>query len=280
MSIVRIWLCSFLWLIAAPLRLYIRRSPIERGKWRLSHGVLEPLLSLFPDGMTVLATVPGGRIPLFYTEDLGRRVLITGGFETAEINAVMSYATLGGGAADVGANVGMFTIPLAHKVGPNGIVLAFEPYPSNADRLRQNCVANGASSVVVHQLALMDRDGVVDLHLGMDPAYGSTTRVSPGKESGATISIPSRTFDNIWAESGRPRVSVVKIDVEGAELSVLSGSREFLISCAPTLLVETASPEAFDEVAGWLRNLGYAHHSRVGFEPWNHLFLADRRRSQ
>lgn len=269
----RIGLCLLLWLLVAPVRLYVRHSPLARGKWRLSQTILEPVLSLFPRGMTMLASVPGGRIPLSYSEDLGRRVLITGGFEAAEIDVVISYAKRGGCAADVGANVGMFTIPLADKVGPAGAVFAFEPHPANAERLRQNCENNGASNVVVHELALAERDGVIVLQLGKDAAYGSTVGVWPGKESGETLSVPCRTLDGIWQEAGRPQISVVKVDVEGAELSVLDGARELLADCAPALLVEANSMQAFNELCEWLGKIDYRRKPCPRFEPWNHLFL-------
>lgn len=272
---MRIALASILWVLVGPVRFYIRRSPFARGKWRMANTILQPLLSLFPPGMTVVASVPGGRIPLFYAEDLGRRVLMTGGFEAAEIDAVMSYATQGSFAADVGANVGMFTIPLAQKVGATGVVLAFEPHPLNAERLRRNCASNVVSNVVIHQIALAERDGTAVLQLGKDHAYGSTIRVAPGKESGQALSVPCRTLDGIWRDVGRPRISVVKVDVEGAELDVLNGARELLMECGPALLMEANSANALRELSDWLAGVGYVRTTNRNFEPWNHLFLRD-----
>lgn len=269
---VRIVLCSLLWLLVAPLRLYIRHSPLARGKWRLATTFLEPVLSLFPAGTMVIASVPGGQIPLRYTEDLGKIVLIKGSFESAEIDAIVACAAPGSCVADVGANVGLFSIALAAKVAPEGKVFAFEPLPANAERLRRNCQSNGISTVIVYQLALAERDGVIALRLGTDPAYGSTVAVRPEKASGETLIVPCRTLDGVWRDAGRPRMSAVKIDVEGAELGVLKGARDLLAECGPALLIEAASTSAFEEVSEWLAKLGYVARERPGFEPWNHLF--------
>jgi FkbM family methyltransferase len=266
-------LAKALWTLVAPVRLYVRHSPIPKGKWRISKIILEPVLSLFPQDMTVWATVPGGRISLLYSEDLGKRVLISGGFEMAEIAVANSRARRGSVAVDVGANVGMFTVPLATAVGPTGAVLAFEPHPANAERLRGNCRVNGRSNVVVHEVALAESEGTAVLKLGKDAAYGSTVQVWPGKESGETLSVPSRTLDGVWREAGQPDVSFVKVDVEGAELQVLSGARDLLATCSPSLLLEANSPRALDELRTWLAGVGYVPTANPNFEAWNHLFL-------
>jgi FkbM family methyltransferase len=270
---VRVAIGSLMWLVVAPIRIYIRLSPIALGKWRLVKMILEPVLSLFPAGMTLFAPVPGGHIPLLYSEDLGKTVLIKGSFEAAEISAIVASAEPGSCVADVGANVGLFSIALARKVAPAGKVFAFEPLPANAERLRRNCENNRVSTVIVYQVALAEHDGVIALRLGSDPAYGSTVEVRPGKASGETLTVTCRTLDGVWREAGRPRMSAVKIDVEGAELSVLSGARELLAECGPVLLIEAASTSAINELSAWLDKFGYVRHQRPGFEPWNHLFM-------
>src|SRR5919204_279974 len=68
---------------------------------------------------------------------LGKRlvVLLTGSFERAEIDVARTHAIAGTTAIDVGANVGIFAVPLALAVGPQGRVIAVEPSPENVEQL-------------------------------------------------------------------------------------------------------------------------------------------------
>jgi FkbM family methyltransferase len=66
--------------------------------------------------------------------------------------------------ADVGANLGLYTLLAAERVGPAGRVHSFEPDPQNAALLRRNVAANVYNNVVLHEAAVADRQGVVALH--------------------------------------------------------------------------------------------------------------------
>jgi FkbM family methyltransferase len=199
-------------------------------------------------------------------------VLAFGEFEGAEVRALCACASPGSAAIDVGANVGMVTIPLALAVGNQGKVIAFEPVAASAARLRENLRLNGLTHVVVHEVALGEQDGEITLQLGSDPVFHSSTEVLGPWRTDESVRVPCRTLDAVWEAEGRPSVSVVKIDVEGAELSVLKGGRGLLAQERPALLLELLDAN-YDEVVGWLRDLGYRPSRPRGFAPWNHLFL-------
>jgi FkbM family methyltransferase len=59
---------------------------------------------------------------------------------------------------DVGAHAGFFTL-LASKLVGAGRVVAFEPLPPNAARLRVNLAANGRTNVDVMEAAASDARG-------------------------------------------------------------------------------------------------------------------------
>jgi FkbM family methyltransferase len=65
--------------------------------------------------------------------------------------------------------------------------------------------------------------------LGEDSAYNSTalTRTAVGAE------VRVERLDDVWEEAGRPEVSVLKVDVEGAEVHVLAGAAELVRSSRP-----------------------------------------------
>ena len=77
------------------------------------------------------------------------------------------------------------------------------------------------------------------------------------------------TLDELWKGLGRPTVSVVKIDVEGSEVSVLRGASA-LLSAGPVVMVES-HPAEYPETVGVLHSHGYERQS-THLEPWNHVF--------
>lgn len=46
------------------------------------------------------------------------------------------------------------------------------------------------------------------------------------------------TLDSVWRSKGEPRIDLIKIDVEGAEEQVVSGSLELLAASHPVLILE------------------------------------------
>jgi FkbM family methyltransferase len=151
---------------------------------------------------------------------------------------------------DVGANVGLYSL-LAGERGCE--VIAVEPAPDMAKRLRDNAARNGRV-IEVHEVALMDRHGRADLD-GPDPNRRRAALSGSGP-------IEVMTLDEIVA--GRT-IRGMKIDVEGNERLVLAGGHETLSNPSLELVQlewNTTSIDALGEdrspVAAQLRSLGFA----------------------
>src|SRR5919199_1573357 len=130
-------LLRLLWPLSWPVREYWLRSERKLGKRFLVDRVLKGVLPAPRRGFE--AELPGGgRVFLHYREDIGLVTLLGGGFERAELEAARAHARARTTAIDVGANVGVFTVALALAVGPEGRVLAFEPFADNVRRLERN----------------------------------------------------------------------------------------------------------------------------------------------
>ena len=260
------------WAIAWPLRAYLRRSAPGRVR-----GIVESVLTraLLPlAGETFVARLPsGGELELRYRERIGLSTLLNGPFETAEVAALCRVAAPGSTAIDVGANVGVFTVPLAFAVGRDGRVFAFEPAPHTAARLRANVGRNGLANVEVFECALGRDAGPMTLRLGADEAYNAIVGLEP--DSGPTVQV--ERLDAVWSRSDGPPVSVLKIDVEGGELGVLEGARGLLEAMRPVVLLEAADPADLDTLSRWLEPLGYVRRTQAGFQTWNHLFVPTTR---
>lgn len=223
---------------------------------------------------TFTSFLPGDvKVELRYREAIGVSTLLQGGFETSEIDMILRYARHGDTIIDVGANVGLYTVPLAEKIGPYGRAFAFEPLADNAARLRQNVRSNSLHNVEVFEMAAGTYDGFGCLHIADDVAYASTQAVAAKHATGSSIAVPIARLDTVWAQRGAPPVSVMKVDVEGAELDVLQGSERLLGQCHPALLIEAASAASCRKVASFLSRFGYRRRRPSGFMPWNHLFV-------
>ena len=114
---------------------------------------------------------------------------------------------------DVGANIGLHS-RFAGQVCSE--VVAFEPYPPNHDRLREN-LSTAPASVETFQLALSDAEGEVPF--SASDGVGQETGVMGSGER----TINTARGDEVIAENGLKQPDIVKIDVEGAEGLVLSG---------------------------------------------------------
>jgi FkbM family methyltransferase len=222
----------------------------------------------------LLALLPGGgKVKIEYSEEIAMHLLLHGAYEAAEIESLPEFAKPGSTVIDVGANIGMYTILLATAVGEAGAVLAFEPIPRTLEKLRSNIALNGLTNVTVIAAAAADTAGVVDIQLASDSAYASLVRVKPTRSTGESLTIPSVTIDQVWAERNRPMISFCKIDVEGAELLVLKGAENVLRACRPTLLLEADAGPFLESMVSWLAARGYKQLHPAGFVPWNHLFV-------
>ena len=260
------------WALAWPLRMYVRHTPIPYGRRFLVWRVLRTLVP--PGNRTFLAHTPGGgRVRLRYREITGFLRLVQGSFENAEVETVMAAARPETVAVDVGANVGIFTIPLARAVGNGGSVWAFEPLPDNVDRLRANVIENGLTNVQLFAAAASDTDGTLSFHVAGDSAYGSTREVFSGWGTGRALTVPAVRLDTEWRTRGTPSVSVIKIDVEGAEMAVLRGSQDVIRECRPVLVLEGATSGELAKIERYLSLFNYERRMRAGFVRHNHLFL-------
>lgn len=127
----------------------------------------------------------------------------------------------GGLVVDVGANIGMISIQSAKLVGPAGRVIAIEPNPRIISYCKKNIVLNGLENITPIQTAMGSEEGSVLFNC--DDCDDRSRVVSEGG-----IRVPLTTLDKIMEREPNRKIHLLKIDVEGFELSVLEGARESL----------------------------------------------------
>jgi FkbM family methyltransferase len=259
------------WPLTWPIRWYWAHSERQFGKKLVVDRILKHLLPPPPAGFE--SELPGGgKIFLHHRDDIGLVVLLTGAFERAEVELARARARAGSTAIDVGANVGIFTIPLALAVGPAGRVIAVEPSPENVAQLEHNVRLNELANVDVEPIALAAEPGEVALQLGADPAFHSTTTVVRSRAAATSTLVRAETLDRLWHAAGAPDVSFLKIDTEGGELDVLDGARELLATCRMPILLEAKEQERVRALDEALLPLGYRRERPPAFAVGNYLY--------
>jgi FkbM family methyltransferase len=139
----------------------------------------------------------------------------------AEYEAFRAAAKPGGVALDVGANVGAYALLFGAWVRPGGRVYAFEPAPDAFGGLSRHVALNDLADVVTPvRAAAAGRSGTATLHV--DGISGANRL---GEGGGSAVEVEAVTIDDFCARE-RIRPSLIKIDVEGAELEVLRGARD------------------------------------------------------
>jgi FkbM family methyltransferase len=140
---------------------------------------------------------------------------------------------------DVGAHAGAWTFPLAKAV-PSGIVYAFEALPYYATVLKKTARLLGAKNVQIINMAVTNECGKAEI-AWLDPAgrrLTGLTHIHRGEEPvGATVSVAATTLDAMLARHAEC-VSLLKIDVEGAEMRVLDGASTVIEKSRPVIFCE------------------------------------------
>lgn len=172
---------------------------------------------------------------------------------------------------DIGANCGQMSLFFAARTAPGGRVLAFEPAPQNATRLRRNLALNGVTSVQVFEAAVAEDDR--PRRFNFNPGQHTTGGLSESRAHAALSvqesEVACLSLDDLLAQ-GEAAPDLIKIDVEGGGLGVIRGAKQMLSEHRPQLFFEIHAagldaPEL--EALRWLkREHGYRWFDLQGKE--------------
>jgi FkbM family methyltransferase len=181
--------------------------------------------------------------------------------EARYVEVLRPWVRTGTTVVDVGANVGFFTYHFAQWTGRGGRVVAIEPESANFIGLEAMIRSRHLDGLVTAvRAAAAERNGEVALLV--DPFHPGGHYLAPGG-----VATPAVTIDSLVRQHPEQIVSLIKIDVQGAELRVLQGARWTLESSRPALLVELdegalrAQGGSVEQVIGFLS--GYGYHGRL-----------------
>jgi FkbM family methyltransferase len=180
----------------------------------------------------------------------GKLLRILGGTYEAEQTRLFARTVRPGSTVlDVGAHVGYYTLLSSVLAGDSGSVWAFEPNPRNCAFLREHARINRCGNVRVAQVAVSDAEGHVRFARGSGSGTGHLSE-------GGALQVRTVRLDDFCRERGI-HPDAIKVDVEGAEMSVLEGARETLRSARPTVFLSTHGVEVHRRCLDWMRDAGY-----------------------
>ena len=158
---------------------------------------------------------------------------------------------------DIGANVGFYTLLASVLVGPKGRVFAFEPVKRNFFFLKKHLLLNHIVNVSVIKAAVGDSSGTCFFDESSSSGEGHIS--TKGR-----IQVKLVNLDNLISKGEIPFPNYIKIDVEGAEMQVLSGARSMLKEIHPTIFLATHGRDIHSRCCNYLTCLGYTLESLRG----------------
>lgn len=186
---------------------------------------------------------------------IARAISATSAFYESELLRVLRGLLRPGDlVVDVGANIGNHAVFFSAVCGCS--VVAFEPVPEAVALLRSNVILNGVDGRVdIRVHAVGSRAGHARIESTRSANLGATSLIDdPDGELGM---LP---LDDL--NLGRP--ALLKIDVEGMEMDVLTGARTLIASSRPVVVCEGATREARRAQADFLAGLGYSPVASFG----------------
>lgn len=171
------------------------------------------------------------------------------------------------------------------RLFPRSTIYAVEPLASNLARARSHLERHSVTNVRLVDCALSDADGDATFYVssGRPPGapresewdYGNKSsslleptqhlEVTPWLRFDETVTVPTRTLDRLCRESDVAAIDFIHLDVQGAELKVLSGG-EAILGTVRAIWLEVEATELYrdqplkDTVEEFLTSHGFEKH--------------------
>lgn len=211
--------------------------------------LLRLLLRLLPKDM---------KLPVLQGKLKGKRWIVgsgnhgcwLGSYEYEKQNLFAEMIQEGSIVFDIGAHVGFYTLLASELVGPKGKVIAFEPFPRNIRYLKEHLRLNHCYNVTVIEAAVAEQNSITFFEEGSSSSMGHISSEGP-------LEIKQFSLDVLISKEKIPLPDFMKIDVEEAELLVLSGAKMLLANHHPTIFLATHGTEAHQQCCKLLKSSGY-----------------------
>ena len=193
---------------------------------------------------------------------------VFGAISTCEPEVRNEFLIKEGVALDIGANLGMFTIPLARKLGSNGKVISIEAERNNVRLLKENVRLNELNNVIVIGKGVYSKKGEMELNIDEHGTGGHSIQKTKVSQFCKKEVIEVDTIDNILKNLKIKRVDIIKIDIEGGESDAFKGAEKTLEKYHPKIIFEALDGEEKNKIGAILSEYGYKVR-KIG--EWNYV---------
>lgn len=215
--------------VAKPLRGYdLNRFRLIRATLNLTLKYLKPKY----------VRIEGNTIFLDREDSL--RLSIVGVYEPTMVGIFKEKIKKGDTVVDIGGHIGYYTLLAAKLVGEKGKVFSFEPDSTNFELLKKNVGFNGYSNVTIINKAVSEKTNKMKFFLSSNNDAHHSLVDNGGSRD---IMVDAISIDDYF-DKEIPKVSVIKMDVEGGEYSAILGALGVIDKNKNVCLFTEFSPEA------------------------------------
>jgi FkbM family methyltransferase len=227
-------------LIAWGCKLVLKIPLLRKYYFTLHKRIFKPL-NLFK-GVTSLCRFDHSlRIKADLDDWIQQNIFFTGTYDPSSIAYIKNLLNEGDTFIDIGANVGCFTLVASRTVGESGRVIAFEPVEMVFKKLEYNVKLNGQENVILVKKAIYSENTSLPFHIASQENLGMSSMHRHDTESGKIEIMVATTLDTYLQTQEVPRIKLIKIDIEGAEIFALEGMENTLSRFRPVCMVEVSS---------------------------------------
>lgn len=231
----------------------------KRPKSKFLRGVC-PSNQLFNDNKVIVAKRQGYYFELNLSDYMDW-ILYFHSDTDSSLN-ILNYVNEGDYVLDIGGNIGQTALFLSGKVGKEGKVISFEPFPKTYQRFEKNLALNkSANNIKLEKIALGDKPAILKMY-SENQGNSGQNRISAASDSkGEAFEVVITTLNNYIEANPISKIDLIKIDVEGFEYKALLGASEVIKKYKPGLFIEVndenlkqqddSASKLIDMLIGW-----------------------------
>lgn len=199
----------------------------------------------------------------------GKSFDVYGEYSEDEIKLYNLAIKPGDTVVEIGGNIGSLTLPISRILGPTGTLMVFEPERTAFYALAGNVALNNIRNTFIFQQAMGKETGMMKVpELDLEKTFNfGGLELDKDYSNSPHYPVGVNTIDNL----GLQKLDLLKIDVEGMELTVLEGGVKTIDKFEPHLIVEDDREGKSEELRKFIRDHGYKMymHKAPFFNPNN-----------
>ena len=245
----------------------------RRKRGGIAHAAPEPMIRYLGQKFQLHSSPHG----------LGEELLLYGIHEPLGTEFYLQYLSPGDHVLDIGSNIGYWLLMAEQAIGKFGRILGFEPAPDVYSILQENIVRSGHTNVQVFPYAIGGTNEIGRFYQSEVSNWSSLIQQKNLRQT-STIDVQVRRLSDVLNEFPDFHPSALRMDLEGAELTILETAHDILARYKPCLFVEF-----HPQILSWpsirntlvtLRDIGYSSGTlieRTWDQPWISKWMRRRR---